>query len=91
MATTSASALWFLFTTVSINTAGHINTHTTKVLKFIKVNIFLGPEEAMLWPGESLSSTGKMFFSEEKIELCLAYTQPYLFLYIICTTDSINL
>ena len=38
------------------------------------VSIFLRPEKAMLWLGKSFSSTGKMFCSREKIELCSAYT-----------------
>ena len=66
--------MWSPFTTVSIKIAGHTNTHMPKVLKIIKVNIFHRPEEAMSWPDKSLSSTGKIFWSKEIIELCSAYT-----------------
>ena len=33
---------------LSIKIAGHTNTHTSKELKFIKVNIFIRPEETKL-------------------------------------------
>ena len=45
--------------------AGYNNTQTPKVLKIIKVNIFLRPEEAMLSPGKSLSYTGKIAVLEK--------------------------
>ena len=61
--------MWLPFTTVSIKNTGHTNIHIPKVFKSIKVNIFLRPEEAMLWPGKSLSSTGKFFCSRENFEL----------------------
>ena len=74
MAITSTITMWLLFTTVSIKIAGHTNTCTPKVLKILKVNIFLRPGEAMLLPGVSLTSTRKLFYSREKYELCTAYT-----------------
>ena len=45
------------------------NTRTSKVLKIIEINIFLKPEEAMLCPGKSLSSTWKILCSRKKFEL----------------------
>ena len=66
MATTDAITMWLPFTTVSIKSTEHSNTHTPKVLTFIKVNIFLRPEKAMLWLGKSLPSTGKLFCHREK-------------------------
>ena len=44
-------------------------------LKINKVNIFCRPEEAILWPGETLPSTGTMFCSREKFELCSDSTE----------------
>ena len=41
-------AILYVYIYMSIKIAGHTNTHTPKMLKIIKVNIFLRPEGTML-------------------------------------------
>ena len=42
---------------VHTGSSGHTNTNTPKILIFIEVNIFLGPEEAMLLALQKLVSS----------------------------------
>ena len=63
MAIITAIVMWLPFTTLSIKIAEHTNTHTPKVLEIIKDNIFLIPQEAMLYTWQ------KLVFNRENILL----------------------